>query len=238
MNRPYFKALLAAVVGGIFAASPDAQATLIFTIENPGIQSTTVAGATTETFESVPLGYITSYNSLAVDGIYSSGQVIPADVFGGAGGGGQYDVVGLGGTTSQFLTFNSPKTYFGMWWSAGDAENVLKFYDGDDVLATYNVGSIIPYLSSAYYGNPNGNYAGQNLGEPYVYLNFTALDDSFITKIEFINSGFNGYETDNHSVASQRLDTPPGHSVPDGGTTIAMLSLAFTTLAAARRKLS
>jgi hypothetical protein len=54
------------------------------------------------------------YASAAVDGLYTGGEIIPADVFGGAGGGGRYNVVGLGRTTVQTLQFNAGKTYFGM----------------------------------------------------------------------------------------------------------------------------
>jgi hypothetical protein len=67
------------------------QAGIVFTVEAPGVQQTTVVGATTENFDSVALGSIAGggYVSAAVDGTYSGGQIINADVFGGAGGGGR-----------------------------------------------------------------------------------------------------------------------------------------------------
>lgn len=221
-----------AVAAGIVAAS-SLQAGLIFTIENAGVQQTTVALASTEDFESVPLGEITTYVSSAVGGTYSGGEVINANQYGGAGNTGKYDVVGLGTTTSQTLTFDSGKTYFGLWWSAGDAANTLKFYDENGgELGSYVIGSIIPYLSDAYRGNP---VTKENMGEYYAYLNFTTTGGSLIKSIEFGNLTSSGFESDNHSVYDKVI-TPPGHAIPDGGSSVAMLGGALAVLGLVRRK--
>jgi hypothetical protein len=208
-----------------------AQAGIVFTIEAPGVQETTVVGASTETFNSVPLGLIGTYFSPAIGGTYSGGQVIAADVYGGAHGT-PYDVVGLNRTRTQILTFASPKTYFGMWWSAGDASNQLEFYDGAALLAHYAIGDIIPFLAPAYYGNPNG---GGNASEPYVYLDFTTTGASRISEVRFINLTGSGYETDNHSVFDKPID-PPGHGIPDATATLGLLGSALAALALIRRR--
>jgi hypothetical protein len=155
----------------------------------------------------------------------------PGRRVGGAGGGGQYDVVGLGNTVSQTLTFASGKTYFGLWWSAGDAANTLTFYQGASVLGSYVIGDIIPSLSSAYLGNPNG---GGNPGEYYAYLNFTTTDGDLIDRIVFGNVTSSGFESDNHSVYDQPIE-PPGHTLPDGGSTLILALGSIGLLASLRR---
>jgi hypothetical protein len=157
--------------------------------------------------------------------------VIPANVFGGAGGSGQYDVVGLGVTTQQTLDFNNGKTYFGMWWSAGDVNNKLQFYDvGNNLLGSYVIGDIIPFLSPAYFGNPN---SGGNAGEPYVYLNFTTTGGDLIDKVVFTNLNVAGFETDNHAVFDQPI-TPPGNAIPE--PTAAFFGLALASVSALHRR--
>lgn len=200
-----------------------AQAALVFTIEAPGVQQSSVPGVTTENFDD---GDLTS-----AIGTYSGGSVNGANVFGGAGGTGSFLFATSGNPST--LTFSTPQSYFGVWWSAGDAGNSLKVYNQNDVLiGDYVVGSIIPLLSQAYYGNPNG---GGNEAEPYAYLNFTATETDFISKVVFGGSNF---ESDNHSVTTERITppgTPPGGSVPDSGSTLAMAGLVLLGLGGARR---
>lgn len=202
-----------------------AQAALVFTIEAPGVQQSSVPGVTTENFDD---GNLTS-----AIGTYTGGSVFGADVYGGAGGTGSYLFATSGNPST--LTFSTPQSYFGVWWSAGDAGNSLKVYNQNDVLiGDYVVGSIIPLLSAAYYGNPNG---GGNAGEPYAYLNFTANGTDFISKVVFGGSNF---ESDNHSVTEERITPPgkpPGASVPDSGSTLAMAGFVFLGLGGIRRLL-
>ena len=227
-------AILSLTASFALASLSTGYAGLVFTIELPGVQSTTVAGATTESFDAVPLGAIGGggYASAGVDGTYSGGQIINANVFGGAGGGGRYDVIGLGASTTQTLQFNAGKTYFGMWWSAGDARNQIEFFDaGNTLLGSFVIGDIIPFLSPAYFGNPNG---GGNPAEAYAYLNFTTTAGDLIDHIS-INQigGLGGFESDNHSTFDQPI-APPGGSIPEPGT--ALFGLALTALATVRRR--
>src|SRR5438045_480853 len=71
-----------------------AQAQVVVTIENPGVQSSSVANITTETFDGFVPGVSTSLVSAI--GTYSSpGQaVLGANQYGGAGGAGNYFSVG------------------------------------------------------------------------------------------------------------------------------------------------
>ena len=88
------------------------------------------------------------------------------------------------------------------------SNKLLFVFDPTDVLAAVN-GAPNP---SAYYGNPNPQYAGQNSGEPYVFLNFFNDNDTF-DRIDF-SEGQNfggGYESDNHTV---------GHFITKGTGTV------------------
>ncbi len=217
-----FNSLFAAIA---LVAGP-AQAAIIFSFENAGIQQTSVPGVLTENFNS-------GAPSSAI-GTYTNANVIPANIFGGAGGTGNY--LTLNSSSTIVLNLNNPQKYFGLWWSAGDSNDLLSFYDGASFVASFTVGDIIPLLSPAYYGNPNGGSPAVN--EPFAYLNFTANGTTSITRVEFTQTGngSGGFESDNHSIFDRPID-PPGNpaNVPDTGFTLALFSLSLGAIGLARR---
>ena len=192
---------------------------IIFTREAPGVQQTSVVGATTESFDSLPVGAFGPFVSPV--GTYSPGGTIVApDLFGGANQT-RYISVGVqSGQLSYDLSFSGLRTYFGFYWSAGDGSNHVDFYEGATLKATFSVGDIIAGLSAAYFGNPN---TGQNTGEPYVYLNFTSSDlASRFDRVVFRGTSLGaGFESDNHSVFDVIIP-PPG--VPEPASISLMLS--------------
>ena len=97
------------------------------------------------------------------------------------------------------LTFSGPESYFGMWWSAADANNAVSLYSGTTLLATYNSTSAFAGLPSSYFGNPN---SGADAGEMFAYVNFNATEGTAITSVVFSNNGTTatGFEADNFSV--------------------------------------
>lgn len=215
-----------------FAASVSLlSAGIIFTKEAAGVQQTSVAGATTETFDAQPTGAFGPFVSPV--GTYSAGGSIQnPDVWGGSNQTRYIAVGAQSGTTSYDLTFTGLRTYFGFYWGAGDGQNQVDFLNGSTLVGSFRVGNIIPSLTPAYFGNPN---TGENTSEPYVYLNFTSSDlASRFDKVVFRNdSTGSGLETDNHSVYD-RLITPPG--VPEPSTYALMGTGVLAMLALRRRK--
>jgi hypothetical protein len=182
--------------------STQAHAGIVLSVEAAGAQTSTVPDVTTQTFNSFSPG---DYSSLTtnVGTLTSSGEfaIVPADVFGGAGGVGNYFSVGAqsGSASPVTLALNGPQSYFGMWWSAADVNNTLQFYSGSNLLETFTTASVFANIPGNYFGNPNG---GGDSGEPFAYLNFNGSLGTTFTSVVFSNSGSTGtgFESDNWSV--------------------------------------
>jgi len=119
---------LVVAVLGLVAGTGAKAASLIVSVDAPGVQASTVPGVTTETFDSFSAGNYSSL-STAVGTITSmdAGQfaIVPANVFGGAGGTGNFFTIsGFSGSAAPAtLVLNTPQAYFGFWWSAADHFN-------------------------------------------------------------------------------------------------------------------
>ncbi|HEY3756806.1 MAG TPA: hypothetical protein VGL42_11710 [Opitutaceae bacterium] len=225
------KFITATVALAAAALAQNAHAGLVFSIEGPQVEASTVPGVTTENFDSFTPG---SYSSLTTAvGTFDGGEIVAANEYGGAGGTNYWAVGAESNTHSQTLTLTSAQDYLGLWWSAGDASNILTFFDGATVIGTYNVAEIIPSLSSAYFGNPSDSFA--NDSQPYDYLNFTTTGSTVITSVEFTATTFTaGFEVDNISVLPTPI-TPPGQVVPETSSTFALLLAVAGLFAVSRR---
>jgi len=222
--------------------SPSAVATAAYTIttssgtlsiflSQPGAQSTTVAGAATETFDALtpkksPTPYTTPYTSTL--GIYTGGSTAPFailahDLYGGATDSStsstltNYLAVGSasGSTSPVYLTFAQPVSYFGFWWSAGDASNRIALYSGTTLYGTFSTADLLTFLkngsgtitatngtayqTSTYFGNPNLAAGSNDAPEPFAYVSFS-ITGATITKVAFYNTNTSSnFESDNHS---------------------------------------
>ena len=147
-------------------------------------------------------------------------------MYGGAGGTGDYLALGAqsGSASPVSLTFNGPQSYFGMWWSAADVNNTLKFYSGSTLLETYTTASVFTGIDSSYYGNPTPNFLGQDSGEPFAYLNFNGTLGTTFTSVVISNAGSTGtgFESDNFSIAG----VPEPSSLVLGGMAATACALA------------
>ena len=173
------------------------------TAEAATVQASTVPGVLTETFNEFSTGQYSSLTT-AVGTLSTAGSlaIVAADIYGGAGGTGNYFAVGAqsGSADPVTLTFSGPQSYFGLWWSAGDVNNTLTFYSGaqrrDVVQHRQRTREVSP---ASYYGNPNN---GGDTGEPFAYLNFNGTGGTTFTSVVFSNNGTTstGFESDNFSI--------------------------------------
>ena len=195
----------AAHICGLLAVLSFAQAhaTVIVTYaEQPGAMNSSFINATTDTFDSLSTGV---HSNVVWDGVgtFDKLNVLNADQYGGAGNS-KYVVEGLGSVSKTTLNLNSASGYFGMWWSAGDASNVLDFYSGADgtgtLMAEFTTANLLKALPKAYYGNPNtGSNNKKDSGEPFAFINFFAVEGSTWSSVVFRNSSASGFEGDNYT---------------------------------------
>ncbi len=209
-----------------------------FYIAAPGSETSayqSVVGASTENFNSLPTGNDTTAYSSSI-GTFQFSPTTPlnvstADQFGGAAGTGKYIALGSQSGTTAPVTINltTAANYLGFWWSAGDANNGISFYDGNTLLYRFSASQITSFLTptsgtttaangtvynnSSYYGNPNAAFLGQNSSEAYAYIDIVTTGVTF-DKIVLDNSGTTGtgFESDNYTVYNGTV-TLPGDSL-------------------------
>lgn len=219
------KGLLFACFCGLIGNSVQAQSLQVL-LSPPKVQNTEIAGALVESFGTGAATSIAGGGGSWAVGSYSAttGSLSPADRYGGAGGVERYLQV-QGGPINVALT--PGYEYVGFWWSAGDATNVITFYDNGgkelirfttaEILAllsgTGNITAIdeTPYPKSAYFGNPNAPFQGQNAGEPYAYVNLILNNSS--VKFGSVKIEGGNFELDNLALAHP-LASPPVTWVP------------------------
>ena len=231
-----FAFVLALMTSATVSSAANAAWVVSYEGEAPGVQNTTatftVGGV--ETFNSDPVhaypstlttSFGTSGPGSTISGVYSSQgkgiQINSADQYGGAGGTGNYIVAFPNTPYSLKLSTDvaGGVNYFGYWLSALDPGNRVTFSDANNhTLFTFDPQDVINAIktsttSSSYYGNPTGNFIGQDGGEPFVFVNFFDTTGSF-GKVSFseVNYG-GGYESDNHTVGHY-LTMGQGTTVP------------------------
>lgn len=185
--------LSAALILGAVSAS----ATTV-TLQDPGVNyvDPTTFGATSysvEDFDSYSTGsFRNASNTTGMT--YDTGNIGKNTKFGADQS--QYLTSATSGTT---LTFDTPQTYFGFWWTAGSVGNTVELVSGGVTIFSFDINDVLDYLDALpngddYIDNPDGPSA--NGSQPYVFINFFA-DQAFDS---VVLSGVN-FESDNHTIA-------------------------------------
>ena len=222
-------------------AMTSAQANLIMTYaEQPGVQVSTVADTTMFNFDSLPTGKLAKNVDFLGAGTIDKVYVIPANQYGGAAdaaypNGSPYAVEssssGLGANVTTTLTWNQPSAYFGMWWSAGDPNNYLSFYNGNTLLGEFDTKWLDQKVGKTYYGDPvPGANHGKDSGEAFAFINFYAVDGVKFDKIVLSNPGSSGFESDNWTVRAAAYGTNPGDGSTLPGVPVEVVNGTNTTV--------
>ncbi|MEH2110854.1 Npun_F0296 family exosortase-dependent surface protein [Nostoc sp.] len=230
---------LATVTRPVMAAS------FSVTIENAGVQNANLSNlvnAHVETFDGETQGYSSTgfqWNEGAKNiGSYQNTLVVNADQYGGAGGKDKYFDVDTSrsgnGQKVSTLNLQSPQSYFGLWWSAGDANNVMTFLSQGQTVFSMTTADVVSYIANlpnkdSYYGNPNSTFKNQNTGEPYAFINFYDVGGTF-DQIQFTNVGGSGFESDNHTVATGYKSITGDvvtQAVPESSSVLGVFTIGF-----------
>jgi len=206
---------------------------LVTTAASPGAYNSTVSNTVVETFDNLAsTGNSPAFTNTLVwtnvgtfTGLTNNNvQFNTADQYGGAPNptNSAIDTSYLAAFSNSpvKLSLNTNASYFGMWWSAGDAANTLKFYSGGTngtLIATFTTADL-SLLSTNYNGNPTTQFSGQNTGEKYTFLNFYAQQGTSFDTIVATETNASGFESDNWTIRNAAYGLGPGDGPTDPGT--------------------
>ncbi len=178
---------------------------------------------------------------------YAGGFVkTAANQYGGAGGTSAYPEQ-FGTAAQPYYTISLVANgvpgvnYFGIWISAMDASNVINFYRGGisgTLLYSFTTAQLLSNIGniSAYFGNPNAAFLGQDSSEPFAYVNFFDTTGFFDT-VQIYESGGSsaGFESSNDAVGYINPISVIGNSIPEPPAA-ALMAMALAALTLLRRR--
>ncbi|MCX6857065.1 MAG: hypothetical protein NTV80_19410 [Verrucomicrobia bacterium] len=215
----------------LFALSQASHAGVMITYaEDPTANLSALSNTQVFNFNTTALGKSTNVSWNGV-GSFDQLYVKNADAYGGAAdtlnpNGSRYSLQGAGsGVLASTLTLNTPSSYFGMWWSAGDARNVLEFYNNTTLLGRFTTSSLMDPLPASYDGNPRNRSI--NRSEPYGFINFFADDTTAWNRVVLTNNGSSGFESDNYTSRTAAWNPLVDGKLP--GVPVAVVSGTTTT---------
>lgn len=222
--------LLFLTLGLLLPASASA-AVVITYAEKPDAVNSTLVGTDVFGFDSLKTG---AQSDVVWKGVGTFDQLFvkSADAYGGAPSdsapkGSFYSLQGAGTKVlSSTLTLDEASSYFGLWWSAGDAQNVLRFYNKDALVAEFTTASLLAPLPGEYDGNPIDRSI--NRGEPYAFINFFGDAETSWDRIVLTNDGRSGFESDNYTTRVEAWDPLVDGALP--GVPVAIVSGKDTKL--------
>lgn len=192
-----FPALCLAGVTSGFSAS------MVTIAEDPNSFTSSLSGTSTYDFNSLKTGKVSKNVDWKGVGTFDQLYVIPANQYGGAPSesqpkGSNYSVQGIGSPVkATTLTLDTPSSYFGFYWSAGDSSNMLQFFNGRELVAEFTTKSLLANLPADYLGNALNK--SQNTGEAYAFVNFYGDQSTQWDTVVMTNSSTSGFESDNYT---------------------------------------
>ncbi len=276
----HFLTLSAWSLAILAASAGRATANVTAYISGPGVQTAETSGMMytdntavtflTETFDgtganaapaTLPAG--SSFSSSVLDATLtaaSTNTVSPTIGTGSYGGNGQGKYLSVPADTNHpgnlqtvTLKLNSPVTYFGFDFYAGDSNNTFSLYNGATLIGSYTTQSLINTLNATPLKDVNGDtvaksgYYGQSgtgndSSEPFAYIDVLATAGTEFDTIVFGQKSRSAFETDNFSIASNAAKTvqPAGTfinigDVPEPSTWLCAV-LGLGALALGRRR--
>jgi hypothetical protein len=233
MHSIKLNSLAALSLLGCILSSPIAHAgsVVVTYAEQPNQESSTLTDTSVFNFNNLSTGVDKNVVWNGV-GEFNQLYIMNPDQYGGATdslhpNGSKYSVQGVGSVVnSTTLTLDKSSAYFGLWWSAGDAANVLDFYNNSQLVAQFTTASLLGSLASSYDGNPRNR--SLDSGEPFAFINFYGAVGTTWNKIVFTNNASSGFEADNFtSRVSTYNPSVDGPVLP--GVTVARVSGTTTT---------
>jgi hypothetical protein len=181
---------------------------LVTYAENPGAVNTSLQNTSVYTFNGLSANGEHDNVSWTGVGTFDHLYILAPNQYGGAADaanpyGSNYSVqsasLGGGAVPTTTLTLDSQHAYFGFWWSAGDATNLISFYNGSNLVARYDTSTLLDVLASqsAYKGNPLDR--SENASQSYAFVNFLGMDGTTWDKVVLTNNGTSGFESDNYT---------------------------------------
>ena len=196
------------------------------TAESVGVFNSTLSGTSVENFSGMSAGL---YKNVSWAGVGTINQVslINDNQYGGVPGTSTYPVQSSSvgnGVKSTTISLNHESSYFGLYWSAGDAANTLSFYNGSTLVGQFTTKSLMDKLPSGYNGNPNPANLGQDKNEPFGFVNFSGLNGTSWDQIVLGNAASSGFESDNWTTRVNGWDPVVDGALP--GTAVALVTTA------------
>ena len=173
--------------------------------ENPNDYNSRLTGTSVYRFNDLAVGNNTNVVWSGV-GTIDQINIKGADYYGGAvdnpvSNPSRYALQSVAsGITSSTLTFNTSSAYFGLWWSAGDVNNTLRFYNGATLIAEFKTSTLLDVIAgdSSYKGNPANRT--QNSSQSYAFLNFFAMEGATWDRVVLSNTvSGTAFEADNYT---------------------------------------
>ena len=204
-------------------------------------------GVTTENFNTAVLGTVNGY--VGAIGTYSTafGSNIQAnDQYGGNAEG---NYLGNASGSTATITLSSDVEYFGFYFMAGNAGNLIQLYDNGLLVFSLDTAELVTLLNNGvgtiqaingafyntanYFGQP---VSGSNSTEPYAYLHFIADSGSKFDEVRLTETGGSIFENDNHSIRDIAPEIPGTLvSVPEPSSALLGL-LTFAAVCMRRRR--